>query len=96
MWSIQKKSIREHDRRVLQDYLLEIDSRLDKGEGLPDDLPNRAKTFHDIGVINRKIYVDMAQKAKKQETGSQIQRDVVTTKTKTVSQVLTTASERMT
>ncbi|GJT78825.1 RNA-directed DNA polymerase, eukaryota [Tanacetum coccineum] len=27
-------------------------------------LPNRAKTFHDIGVIDRKIYVDLAQKAK--------------------------------
>ncbi|GKB05265.1 hypothetical protein Tco_0833460 [Tanacetum coccineum] len=63
-WSIQKKSIREHDHRVLQDYLLKIDLRLDKGEGLPDDLPNRTKTFHDIGVINRKIFVDMAQKAK--------------------------------
>ncbi|GKA97469.1 hypothetical protein Tco_0825363 [Tanacetum coccineum] len=64
MWSIQKKSIREHDHRVLQDYLLEIDSRLNKGEGLYDDLPNRAKTFHDIGIIDRKISVDMAQKAK--------------------------------
>ncbi|GJV48253.1 RNA-directed DNA polymerase, eukaryota [Tanacetum coccineum] len=59
-WSIQKMSIKEHGRRVLQDYLLEIDSRLDKGEGLPDDLPNSAKTFHDIGVIDRKISVDMA------------------------------------
>ncbi|GKD15931.1 RNA-directed DNA polymerase, eukaryota [Tanacetum coccineum] len=49
--SIQNKSIREHGRRVLQDYLLEIDLHLDKGEGLPDDLPNRAKIFHDIGVI---------------------------------------------
>nr|GEX96131.1 hypothetical protein [Tanacetum cinerariifolium] len=53
MWSIQKKSIREHDLRVLRDYLLEIDSRLDKGDGLPDDLPNHAKTFHDIGGIDR-------------------------------------------
>ncbi|GJU53674.1 RNA-directed DNA polymerase, eukaryota, reverse transcriptase zinc-binding domain protein [Tanacetum coccineum] len=42
---IQKKSIMEHDRRALQDYLLEIDSCLDKREGLPDDLPNYAKTF---------------------------------------------------
>ncbi|GKA33695.1 hypothetical protein Tco_0720124 [Tanacetum coccineum] len=62
--SIQKKSIREHDRRVLQEYLLETDSRLDKGEGLPDDLPNRANTFQDIGVIDIKISVDMAQKDK--------------------------------
>nr|GEV73411.1 ribonuclease H-like domain-containing protein [Tanacetum cinerariifolium] len=54
----------EHDRKVLQDYLLEIDSHLDKGYGLHNDLPNRAKTFHDIVVIDRKIYVDMAQKAK--------------------------------
>ncbi|GJU57959.1 hypothetical protein Tco_1235725 [Tanacetum coccineum] len=33
-------------------------------EGLPDDLPNRAKTFQDIGVIDHKISVDMAQKAR--------------------------------
>ncbi|GKC30537.1 hypothetical protein Tco_1037831 [Tanacetum coccineum] len=39
------------------------DPRLKKGEGLPDDLPNREKTFHDIGVIDRKISVDMTQKA---------------------------------
>nr|GEY97655.1 RNA-directed DNA polymerase, eukaryota, reverse transcriptase zinc-binding domain protein [Tanacetum cinerariifolium] len=63
-WSIQKKSIREHDRRVIQDYLLEIDSRLNKGEVLPNNLPNRSKTFHDIDVIDHKISVDMAQKAK--------------------------------
>ncbi|GJT71104.1 hypothetical protein Tco_1030390 [Tanacetum coccineum] len=56
-WSIQKMSIKEHGRRVLQDYLLEIDSRLNNGEGLPDELPNLAKTFHDIGVIDRKISV---------------------------------------
>nr|GEV56609.1 RNA-directed DNA polymerase, eukaryota [Tanacetum cinerariifolium] len=59
-----RRSIGEHDRRVLQDYLLENDSRLNKGEGLPDDLPNRAKTFDDVGVIDRKISVDMTQKAK--------------------------------
>ncbi|GJW59143.1 RNA-directed DNA polymerase, eukaryota, reverse transcriptase zinc-binding domain protein [Tanacetum coccineum] len=58
-------SVREHDRRVLQDYLLEKDSRLNKGEGLPNDLPNCAKTFHNIGVIDRKISVDMTQKAKR-------------------------------
>nr|GEU77763.1 RNA-directed DNA polymerase, eukaryota [Tanacetum cinerariifolium] len=63
-WSIQKKSIREHDRRVLQDYLLEIESRLDKGEGLSDNLPNLAKTSYDIGVIDHKIAVDLALKAK--------------------------------
>ncbi|GJS23405.1 RNA-directed DNA polymerase, eukaryota, partial [Tanacetum coccineum] len=64
-WIIQKKSIREHNHVVLQEYLLEIDSRLDKGEGLLGDLPHCAKTFHDIGIIDRKISVDMAQKAKK-------------------------------
>nr|GEX52922.1 RNA-directed DNA polymerase, eukaryota, reverse transcriptase zinc-binding domain protein [Tanacetum cinerariifolium] len=32
--------------------------------GFPDDLPNHAKTFHDIGGIDRKISVDLAQKAK--------------------------------
>ncbi|GJW38482.1 RNA-directed DNA polymerase, eukaryota [Tanacetum coccineum] len=53
-----------HNRRVLQDYLLEIDSRLDKGEGLPDDLPNLAKTFFDIDIIDRKISIDMTHKAK--------------------------------
>ncbi|GJZ16974.1 hypothetical protein Tco_0553097, partial [Tanacetum coccineum] len=57
--SIQKKSVREHDRKLLQDYLLEIDSHLDKGEGLPDDLPNRANTFLDIGVIDCKISADL-------------------------------------
>nr|GEY36688.1 RNA-directed DNA polymerase, eukaryota, reverse transcriptase zinc-binding domain protein [Tanacetum cinerariifolium] len=62
--SIQKKSIREHDRRVLLDYLLKINLRLDKEEGLPDDLPNRSKIFHDIIVMDHKIYVDMPQKAK--------------------------------
>nr|GEW95462.1 hypothetical protein [Tanacetum cinerariifolium] len=63
-WSIQKKSIREHDRRVLQDYLLEVELRLDKGEGLSDNFPNLAKTSHDIGVIDHKISVDLAPKAK--------------------------------
>ncbi|GKA51445.1 RNA-directed DNA polymerase, eukaryota, reverse transcriptase zinc-binding domain protein, partial [Tanacetum coccineum] len=55
MWSIQKKSIKEHDRKVLQDYLLEIDLCLEKGEYLPDDLPNRdenSKFFH--GIVNKK------------------------------------------
>ncbi|GJW50167.1 RNA-directed DNA polymerase, eukaryota [Tanacetum coccineum] len=61
---IQKKSNKEHDHRVLEDFLLEIDPCLDKGEGFPDDLPNRAKILHDIGVIDHKISIDMAQKAK--------------------------------
>nr|GEW80846.1 RNA-directed DNA polymerase, eukaryota [Tanacetum cinerariifolium] len=54
----------EHDRGVLQDYILENDSCLDKREGLPDDLLNHAKTFHDIGIIDCEKPVDMAQKAK--------------------------------
>nr|GEY05656.1 hypothetical protein [Tanacetum cinerariifolium] len=62
--SVSTSPLTEHDLRVLQDYLLEIDSHLDKGDGLPDDLPNHAKTFHDIGGIDRKISVDLAQKAK--------------------------------
>ncbi|GJU28242.1 RNA-directed DNA polymerase, eukaryota, reverse transcriptase zinc-binding domain protein, partial [Tanacetum coccineum] len=33
-------------------------------EGLPRDLPNRAKTFQDIGVHDRKISIDLAQKSK--------------------------------
>ncbi|GJS19937.1 RNA-directed DNA polymerase, eukaryota [Tanacetum coccineum] len=73
--SIQKKSVREHDRKLLQDYLLEIDSRLDKGEGLPDDLPNRANTFHDIGVIDCKISVDLAKKAKWIDNPGRVKRD---------------------
>ncbi|GJU92999.1 retrotransposon protein, putative, ty1-copia subclass [Tanacetum coccineum] len=56
------KSIREHDCRVLQDYLLDIDSRLNKGESLPDDLLNRVKTFHDIGVIDRTISIHMKRR----------------------------------
>ncbi|GJZ17478.1 hypothetical protein Tco_0553601 [Tanacetum coccineum] len=62
---IQNKSIMDHSRRVLLDCLLEIDLCLDKGEGIHDDLPNHAKIFHDTGVIDHKIYVDRAQKAKK-------------------------------
>nr|GFB10013.1 RNA-directed DNA polymerase, eukaryota [Tanacetum cinerariifolium] len=45
-------------------YLLEIDSYLKNREGLPDDLPNHAKTFHDIGVMDHKISVYLANKAK--------------------------------
>nr|GEU38887.1 hypothetical protein [Tanacetum cinerariifolium] len=63
-WSIQKKSITVHDCRVLQDYLLDIDSCLDKGDGLPVDWPNHAKIFHDICFLDYKISFYVLQKAK--------------------------------
>ncbi|GKB57522.1 hypothetical protein Tco_0913708 [Tanacetum coccineum] len=37
-YSIEKKSIKYHDRKLLHDSLIEIDSRLDKGASLPDDM----------------------------------------------------------
>ncbi|GKE95326.1 hypothetical protein Tco_1580181, partial [Tanacetum coccineum] len=63
-WSWQKKSIRENDCRVLQDKLLEIDLRLDKGEDLHDDVSNCANVFRSIGEIDHKNSIDLAQKAK--------------------------------
>ncbi|GKA96727.1 RNA-directed DNA polymerase, eukaryota [Tanacetum coccineum] len=63
-WSKEKKSIKDHDHKLLQDSLLEIDLRIDKGESLPDDLLNRAKLFRDLQVIDQKESADLAQKAK--------------------------------
>nr|GFC14257.1 cysteine-rich receptor-like protein kinase [Tanacetum cinerariifolium] len=36
---------KDHDRKVIQDSLIEIDLRLDKGNGLPDDLTKHANLF---------------------------------------------------
>ena len=62
-WSCQKRSNRDNDRRVLHDKLIEIYSRLDKGEGLHDDVSNRANVFRSIGDIDLKNSIDVVQKA---------------------------------
>nr|GFB12452.1 hypothetical protein [Tanacetum cinerariifolium] len=36
--------------------LIEIDLRLDKGNGLPDDLTKRANLFHNLKDIDHKDY----------------------------------------
>ncbi|GKB10316.1 RNA-directed DNA polymerase, eukaryota, partial [Tanacetum coccineum] len=54
----------EHDRNTLLDSLRDIDSRLDKGEGHPDDISCRANIFRDLMDMDNKASVDLAQKAK--------------------------------
>nr|GEZ63809.1 RNA-directed DNA polymerase, eukaryota, reverse transcriptase zinc-binding domain protein [Tanacetum cinerariifolium] len=44
-WSSIKRRNKDHNRKVIQDSLIEIDLRLDKGNGLPDDLTKRANLF---------------------------------------------------
>nr|GFA90716.1 RNA-directed DNA polymerase, eukaryota [Tanacetum cinerariifolium] len=44
-WSSIKRRNKDHDRKVIQDSLIEIDLRLDKGNNLPDDLTKRANLF---------------------------------------------------
>nr|GEW98551.1 RNA-directed DNA polymerase, eukaryota, reverse transcriptase zinc-binding domain protein [Tanacetum cinerariifolium] len=58
-WSSIKRRNKDHDRKVIQDSLIEIDLRLDKGNDLPDDLTKRAvegdensKKTH--GIVNKK------------------------------------------
>nr|GEW77972.1 RNA-directed DNA polymerase, eukaryota [Tanacetum cinerariifolium] len=63
-WSSIKIRNKDHDRKVIQDSLIEIDLRLDKGNGLPDDLTKRANLFRDLKDIDHKDYIDLAQKAK--------------------------------
>nr|GEU39902.1 RNA-directed DNA polymerase, eukaryota, reverse transcriptase zinc-binding domain protein [Tanacetum cinerariifolium] len=63
-WSCQKRSNREFDRKELHDKLIDVDSCLNKGEGLHDDVYNRADVFHKIGEIDLKNSTDMAQKSK--------------------------------
>ncbi|GJZ78742.1 hypothetical protein Tco_0643579, partial [Tanacetum coccineum] len=47
-WSRDKKNIMEHDHKILQDSPIALDLRLDKGEGLPDNLSSRTKLLHDL------------------------------------------------
>nr|GEY32178.1 zinc finger, CCHC-type [Tanacetum cinerariifolium] len=62
-WNNDEKN-KDHDRKVIQDFLIEIDLRLDKGNGLPDDLTKRANLFRDLKDIDHKDSIDLAQKAK--------------------------------
>nr|GEZ80919.1 RNA-directed DNA polymerase, eukaryota [Tanacetum cinerariifolium] len=63
-WSSIKRRNMDHDRKVIQDSLIEIDLRLDKGNGLPEDLTKRADLFRDLKDIDHKDSIDLAQKAK--------------------------------
>nr|GFA72360.1 RNA-directed DNA polymerase, eukaryota, reverse transcriptase zinc-binding domain protein [Tanacetum cinerariifolium] len=63
-WSSIKRRNKDHDRKVIQDSLIEIDLRLDKGNDLPDDLTKRADLFRDLKDIDHKDSIDLAQKAK--------------------------------
>nr|GFA26916.1 RNA-directed DNA polymerase, eukaryota [Tanacetum cinerariifolium] len=63
-WSSIKRRNKDHDRKGIQDSLIEIDLRLDKGNGLPDDLTKRANLFCDLKDIDHKNSIDLAQKAK--------------------------------
>nr|GEW19171.1 RNA-directed DNA polymerase, eukaryota, reverse transcriptase zinc-binding domain protein [Tanacetum cinerariifolium] len=63
-WSSIKRRNKDHDRKVIQDSLIEIDLRLDKGNGLPDDLTKRVNLFRDLNDIDHKDSIDLAQKAK--------------------------------
>nr|GEY91002.1 cytochrome P450 [Tanacetum cinerariifolium] len=49
-WSSIKRRNKDHDRKVIQDSLVEIDLRLDKGNGLRDDLTKRANLFKGNGL----------------------------------------------
>nr|GEY35989.1 RNA-directed DNA polymerase, eukaryota, reverse transcriptase zinc-binding domain protein [Tanacetum cinerariifolium] len=61
--SIKRKN-KDHDRKVIQDSLIEIDLRLDKGIGLPDDRTKRVNLFFDLKDIDHHDSIDLAQKAK--------------------------------
>nr|GEW76296.1 RNA-directed DNA polymerase, eukaryota [Tanacetum cinerariifolium] len=63
-WSSIKRRNKDHDRKVIQDSLIDIDLRLDKRNGLPDDLTKRANLFRDLKDIDHKDSIDFAQKAK--------------------------------
>ncbi|GKD23471.1 hypothetical protein Tco_1225174 [Tanacetum coccineum] len=62
--SSKKKSVKEHDLKLLHDAIIDIDSRLDKGTPSIDDMSNRVKYFHDLQVLEKNDSVDLAQKAK--------------------------------
>nr|GEZ12517.1 RNA-directed DNA polymerase, eukaryota [Tanacetum cinerariifolium] len=63
-WSSIKRRNKDHERKVIQYSLIEIDLRLDKGNGRPDDLTKRANLFRDLKDIDHKDSIDLAQKAK--------------------------------
>nr|GFA67258.1 hypothetical protein [Tanacetum cinerariifolium] len=63
-WSSIKRKNKDYDRKVIQDSLIEIDLRLDKGNSLPDDLTKRANLFRYLKDIDHKDSVDLAQKEK--------------------------------
>nr|GFA19985.1 RNA-directed DNA polymerase, eukaryota, reverse transcriptase zinc-binding domain protein [Tanacetum cinerariifolium] len=63
-WSSIKRRNKDHDRKLIQDSLIEIDLRLDKGNGLLDDLTKHANIFRDLKDIDHKDSIDLAHKAK--------------------------------
>ncbi|GJS71535.1 putative heat shock protein 70 family protein [Tanacetum coccineum] len=63
-WSIDKKISKECNRKCLQDTIIEIDLRLDKGISLPNDLSNRTNVIRELNYIDQQASMDAAQKAK--------------------------------
>nr|GFB53601.1 RNA-directed DNA polymerase, eukaryota [Tanacetum cinerariifolium] len=63
-WSSIKRRNKDHDRKVIQDSFIEIDLRLDKGNGLPGDMTKRANLFRNLKDIDHKDSIDLAQKVK--------------------------------
>nr|GFA41915.1 RNA-directed DNA polymerase, eukaryota, reverse transcriptase zinc-binding domain protein [Tanacetum cinerariifolium] len=63
-WSSIKRRNKDHDRKVIQDSFIKIDLRLDKRNGLPDDLTKCANLFCNLKDINHKDSIYLAQKAK--------------------------------
>ncbi|GJR45107.1 RNA-directed DNA polymerase, eukaryota [Tanacetum coccineum] len=63
-WNRDKRLTHNQERKHLQESLSTIDARLDQGMGFPDDIPNRAKFGKDLGDLNKKDSIDLAQKAK--------------------------------
>ncbi|GKB37953.1 RNA-directed DNA polymerase, eukaryota [Tanacetum coccineum] len=63
-WNRDKRLTHNQERKHLQESLSAIDARLDQGMGFPDDIPNRAKFAKDLGDLNKKDSIDLAQKAK--------------------------------
>nr|GFC71347.1 RNA-directed DNA polymerase, eukaryota, reverse transcriptase zinc-binding domain protein [Tanacetum cinerariifolium] len=63
-WSSIKRRNKDHDRKVIQDSFIKIDLRLDKGNGLHDDLTKCVNLFRNLKDINHKDSIYLAQKAK--------------------------------
>nr|GEZ80395.1 RNA-directed DNA polymerase, eukaryota [Tanacetum cinerariifolium] len=64
VWNRDKRLTHNLDRKHLHDSINAIDVRLDQGAGLPDDIPNRSKFAKELGDLNKKDSIDLAQKAK--------------------------------